>query len=127
VRERAGDDARAQLVALFDVLDEWFNAPDYGGCIFLSAATEFPNPHDPIHRAAAVHGRQARDGFRDLALRAGTKPAAAEAFADCFAALIQGALVLRQTQGRNDAARAVRPAAEQLVRMYLPGALRVAG
>jgi hypothetical protein len=35
---------------------------------------------------------------------------------------VEGALVLRQVQGRNDAARAVRPAAEQLVRTYLPEA-----
>jgi AcrR family transcriptional regulator len=127
VRSRAGDDPARYPLALLDVMDEWFNAPDYGGCIFLSAAAEFPNPYDPVHRAAAVHGRQARDGFRDLALRAGAGAAASEAFADCFAALVQGALVLRQTQGRDDAARAVRPAAEQLVRAYLPGALRAAG
>ena len=46
----------------------------------------------------------------------------AETFADCYTALIEGALVLRQTQGRNDAARAVRPAVEQLIRAYLPTA-----
>ena len=46
-------------------------------------------------------------------------PAAAETFADCFTALIDGALVLRQTYGRNDAARAVRPAVEHLIGVYL--------
>jgi hypothetical protein len=36
-------------------------------------------------------------------------------------------LILRQTHGRNDAARVVRPAVEQLVRAYLPAAPGAAG
>jgi hypothetical protein len=34
--------------------------------------------------------------------------------------LIEGALVLRLTQGCNDAAHAVRPAVEQLIKTFLP-------
>jgi AcrR family transcriptional regulator len=49
VREGAGDDPRAQLLAFFDVMDVWFNAPDFRGCMFINTAAEFPNPHDPIH------------------------------------------------------------------------------
>ena len=55
-----------------------------------------------------------------LARAAGAEAQAAEAFADCYTALLEGALVIRQTQGRNDAARIIRPAVEQLVRTYLP-------
>src|SRR5436190_1846687 len=47
VRQAAGDDPRAQLLAFFDVMDIWFNAPDFRGCMFLNTAAEFPNPHDP--------------------------------------------------------------------------------
>jgi hypothetical protein len=35
-------------------------------------------------------------------------------------ALIEGAIVFRHTTGRNDAARAVRPAVELLIGAYLP-------
>src|SRR5260370_1206490 len=63
--------------------------------------------------------RKSRDHFRDLARAPGADAKAAETFADCFAVLIEGALVLRQTQGRNDAARVVRPAVEQLIATYL--------
>jgi AcrR family transcriptional regulator len=123
IQQIAGDDPRRQLLALLDVLDLYFNDPDYRGCIFLNAATEFPNPHDPVHQAAAAYKRRARDHWRDLARAAGAAdPAAAETFADCYAALIEGALVLRQTHGRNDAARAIRPAVEHLVRTYLADA-----
>jgi AcrR family transcriptional regulator len=120
VRELAGDDPAAQFLAMFDLLDRLFNHPDFHGCMFVNAAMEFPNPHDPVHQAAAARNRRMRDQRRDLARAAGAAPAAAETFADCFTALVEGALSLRQTQGRNDAARAVRPVVEQLINTCLP-------
>jgi AcrR family transcriptional regulator len=119
VHERAGDDPLQQLRCMLDVLDHWFNAPDWGGCMFTSAAFEFPNPHDPVHQVAAAHKRALRDQFRDIARNAGAKGVAAEVFADCYTALIEGALMMRHAHGRNDAARVVRPAVEQLIAAYL--------
>ena len=120
VRKMAGDDPARRLLAMLDLFDFLFNDPDYHGCMFNNAAAEFPNPLDPVHQAAAAHKRRLRDHFRDLALETGADVASAETFADCFTALIEGALVLRQTQGRNDAARVIRPAVEQLMGAYLP-------
>ena len=120
VRKLAGDDPARQLLAMLDVMDIWFNDPDFGGCMFVNAAAEFPNPHDPVHQAAAAYKRRVRDRHRSLARAAGADDASAATFADCFTALIEGALILRQTHGRNDAARAVRPGAEQLIRTFLP-------
>ena len=122
VKELAGDDPARQLLAMIDVMDIWFNDPDCRGCMFTNAATEFPNPHDPVHQAAAAYKRRARDHWQNLALAAGATAPSAETFADCYSALIEGALVLRQTQGRDDAARAIRPAVEHLVAAYLPRA-----
>jgi len=124
VRKLAGDppDPARQLLAILDVMDLWFNDPDFHGCMFMNTAAEFPNPHDPVHRAAAAHKRRTRDHFRDLAKSAGAEGAAAETFADCFTALIEGALILRQIHRRNDAARAIRPAVQQLIAAYLPTA-----
>lgn len=119
VHEIAGDDPAAQLLAMLDVLDMWFNAPDFKGCMFLNTAIEFPNPHDPVHQAAAAHKVKMRSSLRDLALAAGAEPDSAEIFADCYCALLEGALVLRQTHYRNDAAKAIRPAAEQLIATYV--------
>jgi AcrR family transcriptional regulator len=120
IRKIAGDDPVKRLLAMFDVMDHWFNDPDFLGCLFINAAVEFPNPHDPIHQAAAGYKKRAREHWRDLAREAGADAAAAETFADCYTALLEGALILRQTHGRNDAARAVRPAIEQLMATYLP-------
>jgi AcrR family transcriptional regulator len=120
VHKLAGEDPAGQLLAFFDVLDRWFNDPEYHGCMFMNAAAEFPNRYDPVHQAAAAHKKRSRDHWRDLARSGGASPANAETFADCYATLVEGALLMRQTQARNDAARAVRPAVEQLMAMYLP-------
>jgi AcrR family transcriptional regulator len=122
VRKLVGDDPARQLLAAVDVIDLWFNDPDFHGCMFLNTAVEFPNPHDRVHKAAAAHRKRAREYRRDLALAAGADASGAETFVDCYTALLEGALVMRQTDGRNDAARIVRPAIEQLIRAYLPGA-----
>jgi AcrR family transcriptional regulator len=98
VRKLAGDDPAAQLLAMLDVMDVWFNDPDFRGCLFTNTAMEFPNPHDPVHQAAAAYKRRARDHWRDLARAAGADTTAAETFADCYTALIEGALVLRLTK-----------------------------
>src|SRR3954466_2292191 len=50
VIQRVGNDPRAQLLAMFDVMDDWFNRPDFGGCIFINAAAEFVDPNDPVHQ-----------------------------------------------------------------------------
>jgi AcrR family transcriptional regulator len=120
VRKLAGDDPRRQLLAVLDVMDLWFNDPDFRGCLFVNAAAEFPHPHDPVHKAAATYKRKVRDSRRDLARAAGADATTAETFADCYTALVEGALILRQTHGRNDAARTVRPAVEQLIDTWLP-------
>lgn len=116
----AGADPVRRLLAMFDVLDVWFNDPDFHGCMFINAAIEVPNPNDPVHQAAVAHKRKSRDQWRDWARGAGVGSEEAERFADCYAALFEGAIVLRQTHARNDAAKVVRPAVEQLMRAYLP-------
>jgi AcrR family transcriptional regulator len=112
-RALAGDDPRAQLVALFDVLDVWFNDTAFGGCMFLNAASEFPNPHDPVHRAAAKHKRANWSWVRGLAERAGASDP--DGFADLYMMTFEGALVLRQVYDRDDAAERARPLVERLI------------
>ncbi len=122
VRRMAGPDPRAQLLGFFDVLDEWFNAPDFQGCMFLNAAAEFPNPHDPVHQAAAEHKLQFRRVIRDLAKKAGvTDP---DTFADLYNVIFEGTLVVRQVQGNHAAARQARPMIEQLLERFQPADAR---
>lgn len=112
VRKLGGDDPAAKLRAFFDVTEIWFTSPDFHGCMFVNTVAEFPDPRDPIHRAAARHKRFTRDVCRDLAKEAGaTDP---EAFADQFTALFEGTLVLRHAHDRDDAVAVIRPALDAL-------------
>jgi len=119
VRKLAGDDPRAQLLALFDVLDVWFNDPAFRGCIFINAAVEHADPADPVHRAAAAHKRASVDWYRSLAEAAGLREPGA--FADRYNLLVEGTLVVRHVQGRNDAARSARRMAELLIGLHENG------
>ncbi len=118
VRTLAGDDPRAQLLAVFDVLDSWFNDADFRGCIFINIAAEFADRRDPAHRAAAEHKRKNRDHYRRLASLAGAENP--DAFADHYTMLLEGTLVLRHVHDRDDAARVARPIVEDLIARHLP-------
>ena len=112
---KAGDDPRGQILAIFDVLDAWFAAPDFHGCIFLNAATEFPQRTDPIHEAALVHGAGLKRFVMDRALLAGASRTDAQSVADQVLLLINGAVVSRKTAGNRSAATLARPMAELLL------------
>jgi AcrR family transcriptional regulator len=106
MRARAGYDPRGLLLAHFDVMDEWFNHPDYKGCMFVLACAEFPVATDPIHRRAAKSFDVAEEQARGLARAAGVRDP--EAFARTYMMLIEGALTRRLVTGDNGAARAAR-------------------
>ena len=118
VDDAAGGDERAKFLALFDLMDRWFNEPEFRGCIFINIAAEFPDPNDPVHQVAAAHKRRQRDGWRDAARRLGA--ADPEGLADVYTALVEGTLILRHVHARNDAARVVRPAVAALLDRHLP-------
>jgi AcrR family transcriptional regulator len=118
VGQIAGTDPRASLLAIFDVLDVWFNDPSFGGCLFINAAGEFPDPRDPVHQVSAEHKKRNRNEYRDLARSAGA--ADPETFADLYTAIVEGVLVLRHVHRRNDAARLALPMVRQLIDTHIP-------
>jgi AcrR family transcriptional regulator len=44
-----------QLLAIFDVFDEWFRTPDFEGCSFINVMLEHPDPSHPVNRAGAAY------------------------------------------------------------------------
>ena len=110
VRERAGWDASAALLAMFDVLDEWFTHPDFYGCLFLKACMAFPNKHDPIHKAASAHYLVTARDVAEMAKSLGV--AEADRFAEEWVLLIEGALSYRAVAQDDQAAKIARRIAE---------------
>lgn len=118
LRQHAGLDPAARLYALWDVLDEWFNHDEFRGCIFLTAAVEFPTPTDPAHQAAAAHSHALQDMLLELATLAGAKQP--QVLAENLMVLMDGALVVRHVMGNDAAADIARRNAEMLLKQHLP-------
>ncbi len=62
---------RDQLIAMFDALDEWFSEPDFHGCMFAKACSEFQDPDHPINREATDHVAKLTAQLTEIAGRAG--------------------------------------------------------
>ena len=113
MRQHGGNDPRRQILAMFDLLAEWFGRPDFRGCFFMNAATEFASPDDPIHRVAAAHGQHIA---AEMLLRAqAVGLPSPELVAKQLMLLINGAIAARHAGGVADAAAAARHAAELLL------------
>jgi AcrR family transcriptional regulator len=105
VRLRAADPAQ-QLLAIFDVFDEWFRRPGFEGCSFINVMLEHPGSDGPVHRAAVAYLQRIRDFIEDLARRAGV--AESESFACEWHILMKGSIVAAGEGDRMAAARAKR-------------------
>jgi AcrR family transcriptional regulator len=113
VEQRAAG-ARARLLAIFDVLEEWFRRKDYHGCSFSRAATEYRDPRHAIHELAAEHKRIVHGYVTSLAAEAGANEPAK--LADQLCVLVDGAVINMEVFHKPAVARSAKTAAEQLVR-----------
>lgn len=118
LRKHGGDSPRAQLLAIFDALDEVMSGDDFNGCIFVNVAVEFPSPNDPAHKAAAAHKQAMQDVVRQIAAYAGaTDPAA---FAQEMCMLMEGAYVTRHVTRDPDTWAIGRRMSHMLVERHIP-------
>jgi AcrR family transcriptional regulator len=120
LRERAGPDPADQLREVFHLWRDWFDNVHFKGCIFLHAASEFPDPHDPCHQAAKNNVDALRLVVERLAREAGIDDA--NDFALQFSVIMQGAIMVEVIDRQNTAAAAAGRVAEALLEQHLPAA-----
>ncbi|MFQ5566837.1 MAG: TetR/AcrR family transcriptional regulator [Paracoccaceae bacterium] len=111
--EMLADTPRGQLLALFDVLGEWFRQDGFQGCMFIKASAEYQEPDHPIHAQSAEHKRLLFVAVRKLAEEAGAADPAA--LARALMLLEEGAIVAAHLGYAPDPAGDARAAAEVLV------------
>lgn len=111
-----GGTARERILTVFDILTEWFNDPDFRGCLFINASAQFPNPNDPVHQAATNHSENLHHTFRELATEMGA--ADPDALAKQLCMVVAAAITSRHTNGDPDAALTARGIAEALVERF---------
>ena len=110
--EEAGP-PRAQLTAMFDALAEWFASPDFRSCMFIKAASEYPDPDHPIHAQAAEHKRLLFRQLSRIAAAAGAPEPAR--LARALLILKEGAIVTAHLGHEVDPAGDAKSAAEALL------------
>jgi AcrR family transcriptional regulator len=110
--EQAGP-PRAQLLAMFDALKEWFDQPEFRSCMFIKAASEYPDPDHPIHAQAAEHKRLLFRQMETIAAEAGAEDPAA--LARILLLLKEGAIVTAHIGHEADPAGDAKAAASRFL------------
>ncbi len=111
----AFDTPMARVEAIFLWHKAWFEDPAFNGCMFISAASEFPDHADEIHRVSAAQKRDTTMFFERV-LSDLFEPAVAKRLAQQFLILVDGATVTALISGVPDAATHARDIARQLLR-----------
>ena len=109
--ERRADDPEGQLLAIFDLFDEWFRRDDYEGCSFLNVLVELGRDH-PAGRASVRHMATIKGLLSSLAEGAGLRDP--DAVAESCHLIMKGAVV-QAIEGDVDAARRARVLARLLI------------
>jgi hypothetical protein len=119
-----GDTPEEQLLAIFDVMHDWFQLRDgYEGCSFINVLLELGADH-PAGRACIAHIDHVRDIVRHRALAAGLTDV--EDFASSWHILMKGAIILAAV-GELDAAQRARRMACALIEQHRPVAAEDVG
>ena len=67
-----GSEPEQQLLAIFDLFDEWFHREDFEGCAFINVMLEM-GPRHPVGSASVRHLENIRAMVRRLAEEAGLR------------------------------------------------------
>jgi AcrR family transcriptional regulator len=113
--KRRGATPEAQLLAIFDLFDEWFHRTDFEGCSFINVLLEFGDLEHPVGRASAGYLENIRSVVRTLALEAGLRDP--DAFALSWHILMKGSIV-QAAEGDQDAARRAQALARLLIEQH---------
>ncbi len=95
--EELAETPRDRLLALFEALDELLQQKDFRSCVFIKAASEYPDFGHPIHDISAAHKRLLLGYVRSLAEQAGAPEP--DRLARQLLMLTEGAIVTAHFQG----------------------------
>jgi AcrR family transcriptional regulator len=112
---RRGTTAEEQLLAIFDLFDEWFHRDDFEGCSFVNVLLEFGDLDHPVGRASADHLENIRSLVRNLAVEAGLRDP--DAFALSWHILMKGSIV-QAAEGDREAAKRAQALGSLLIEQH---------
>jgi AcrR family transcriptional regulator len=112
---RRGATPEEQLLAIFDLFDEWFRGDDFEGCSFVNTLLEFRDLDHRLGRASADYLENIRSVVRNLALEAGLRDP--DAFALSWHILMKGSIV-QAAEGDRDAAKRAQALGSLLIEQH---------
>jgi AcrR family transcriptional regulator len=109
-----GETPEQQLLAIFDLFDEWFHREDFEACSFINVLLEMRASH-PTGQASIGHLANIRTVVRQLADEAGLRDS--DEFAHSWHILMKGSIV-SATEGDTDAAKRAQAMANLLIEQH---------
>jgi AcrR family transcriptional regulator len=119
IATQPGQTPQAELNAHMQWIAKYIGRPEFRGCAFLNAATEFPDPDHPGRQIALRHKAELRRRLGALTLRLGVKKP--DELADQLVLLIDGAYVHGQLREKRGPVQALPSAAAALIQVALAG------
>jgi len=111
---RRGTTPEEQLLAIFELFDEWFHRDDFEACSFINVLLEM-GPAHPVGQASVRHLASIRSVVARLAEEAGLRDP--ESFARSLHILMKGSIV-SATEGDAEAAQRARSMARLLIEQH---------
>lgn len=108
-----GATPKGKLLALFDALHEWFKEPEFSGCMFVKASSEFMNHSDPIYKASALHKQTLLEYITLLAKEAEARNP--KSLAEQLLILKEGAIVMAHLDDPDQIAKVAKTAAKTII------------
>lgn len=108
---------RKALLAVFDVLEDWYRSPGYTGCPVVKAVLE-SGTDEPVYAGALRYFSSVRSFLKKLATQAGVRDA--DALAAQWHILVWGSIIGARAKDRHAARRAKEIAAAILAREGRP-------
>ncbi len=110
------DTPSGRLLAVFDALGEWFDDPNFHGCLFINAAAEYGLPTERIHQSAARHKQLVLEWLTELARQAPVNDPTALAWD--LTLIMEGAIVARHTSDQPQAAARAKDLAKRVLKLF---------
>lgn len=102
--------ARVRILAVFDVLEDWFSNPGFYGCAFINTVAEFDTGNDAVRKAADLKKQHLVTWLQAQAKE--MKAPDINELARSFAVLIDDAIVAAQRSRDPSFARTAKALAE---------------
>jgi AcrR family transcriptional regulator len=113
---RRADTAEEELLAIFDLYDEWFHRDDYEACSFVNVLLELGSDH-PAGKASIEHLANLRAIVHGLAAEAHLRDT--DGFTRSWYILMKGSIV-SAAEGYLDAAKRAKAMARRLIEDHRP-------